>query len=203
MLSTASNVGLAVWSKAIICLINIWKPVRVEMYAQERDAYPNSFILYRGETVIHAEFCFAVLEELTEFKQWCPLKEKFGNDTSDAEDVHCFGHSAIFLALNVLACSCKLRLLGTDLGIFTCSIESFRGDITSSTSRGVKVEGEIGRVIERKVSRFVGRKIGNINPVPGGDEDVLAFDVSVRDFAIASVTKSREDLECDPFLLDR
>ena len=152
--------------------------------------------------MIHVELCFAVLEELAELEKWCSLEEKFGNNTSSTEDIHSFGYSTILLTLNILPCTSQFRLLSADLGIITCCVEPFRRDITSSASRGVKVEGEVGRVIEREVSRFVGGEVGDINPVPGGDEDVLALDVSVRDLAVASIAKSCEDLECDPFLLD-
>lgn len=114
--------------------------------------------------MVHVELRFTVLEELTQFEKRCSLEKKFGNDTSNTEDVHGFGYSTILLTLNVLAS--QFRLLGTNLGILTCCVEPFRCDITSSTSRGVKVEGEVGRVIEREVGGLVGSEIGYIHPIP-------------------------------------
>jgi hypothetical protein len=139
---------------------------------------------------------------LAKFEKRCSLEEKFGNDTSSTENIHGFGYSTVFSTLNILACPNQLRLPGGNFGILACCIETFWCDVTSSASRGVKVEGEVGRVVEWKVSRFVRSKIGDINPVPRGDEDVLAFDISVRDLAVASITKGRKDLECNPLLLN-
>lgn len=152
--------------------------------------------------MVHVEFCFPILEELAKFEQRCSLEEKFGNDTSSTEDIHSFGHSTILLTLNILACTSQLRLLCADIWVLTCCVESLWCNITSSASRGVKVEGEIRRVVKRKVSRFVRSEIGDIDPVPGGDEDVLALDISVRYLAIASIVKGCEDLKRDPFLLN-
>lgn len=152
--------------------------------------------------MIHVELRFAVLEELAKFEKRCSLEEKFGNDTSNTEDIHGFGHSAILFTLNILARASKLRLLGANIWILACSVEPFWCNVTGSASGGVKVKGEVGRIVEREVSWFVGSEIGDINPIPGGDEDVFAFDISVRDLAVASIAKSCEDLECNPFLLD-
>ena len=167
-----------------------------------RDPHPNSLVFYRHKTVIHVELRFAVLEKLAKFEKWCSFEEKFGNDTSGTENIHSFGHSAILPTLNILACACQLRLLGANLWIFTRCVESFWCNVTSSASGGVKVEGEVGRVVEGEISRFIGSEIGDINPVPGGDEDVLAFDISMRDLAVAGITQSCKYLKCDPFLLD-
>ena len=152
--------------------------------------------------MIYVELPFAILEELAKLEKRRSLKEKFGNDTSGTEDIHSFGYSTILLTLNILACTSQLRLLGANIGILTCCVEPFWCNIASSTSRGVKVEREIGRVVERKVGRLVGSEIGNIHPVPGGDEDILAFDISVRYLAVASIAESCKDLERDPFLLN-
>ena len=149
--------------------------------------------------MIHVEFRFTVLEELAEFEEGCPLKEKFGDDTSSAEDIHSFGHSSILPSLDILA---QLRLLGTNLGILTRRVEPFWRDITSSASRSVKVEREVRRVVEWEICRLVRSEVGDIDPIPRGDEDIFAFDVSMRDLAVASITKGCKDLECDPFLLD-
>ena len=153
--------------------------------------------------MIHVELGLAVLEQLTEFEQRCTFEKKFGDDTSGTEDIHSFGHSTVLLSLNVFPCPSQFGLLGTNLGILTCRVEPFGCNITSSASRGVKVEGEIGRVVEWKVSRLVRSEIRDIHPIPGCNEDVLAFDISMGDLAATSITKSREDLECDPLLLDR
>ena len=127
--------------------------------------------------MIHVEFRLAVLEELAKFEKRCTLKEKFGNDTSSTEDIHSFGHFTVLPTLDIIAC--QLRLLGANLGVLTCCVEPFRCNITSSASGGVKVEREVGRVVEREVSRLIRRKVGYIDPVPGCDENVLAFDVSM------------------------
>ena len=150
--------------------------------------------------MIHVELRFTELEELTELEKWCSLKEKFGNDASSTKDIHSFGHPTILLTLNILPR--QFRLLGADIGILSCCVEPFWCNITSSASGGVEVEGEVGRVVEWKISWLIGSKIGNINPVPGGDKDILAFDVSVRYLAVANITESCKDLECDPFLLN-
>jgi len=152
--------------------------------------------------MIYVELRFAILEELAKLEKRRSLEEKFGNDTSCTEDIHRFGYSTVLLTLNILACTSQLRLLGANLGILTCCVEPLWCNIASSTSGGIKVEREIGRVVEWKVSRFVGSEIGDIHPVPRGDEDILAFDISVRYLAVASITESCKDLECDPFLLD-
>jgi len=150
--------------------------------------------------MVHVKLPFTILEKLAKLEKRRSLEEKFGNDASNAEDIHGFGHPTILLTLNILAS--KFRLLGTNLGILACCVKSFRCNITSSAPRGVKVEREVGRVVEWEVSRLVGSEIGYINPVPGGNEDVFTFDISMRNLAVASIAKSREYLECDPFLLD-
>ena len=150
--------------------------------------------------MIHVELRFAVLEELAKFEKRCPFEEKFGEDTSSTEDIHSFGHPTVLLDLEILAS--QFRLLGADLGILTRRVEPFWCNVTSPASRSIKVEGEVGRIVEWEVSRFVGSEIGDINPIPRGDENVFAFDISVRDLAVASITKSCKDLECDPLLLD-
>jgi len=53
--------------------------------------------------MIYVELRFTVLEELAKFEKRCSLEEKFGNDTSSAEDIHSFGHSTILPTLDILA----------------------------------------------------------------------------------------------------
>ena len=90
--------------------------------------------------MIHVEFRFTILEKLAKLEKGCSLEEKFGNDTSSAEDIHSLGHSTILPTLDILACASQLRLLGTNIGILTRRVEPFRCNITSSAPRGVEVE---------------------------------------------------------------
>ena len=152
--------------------------------------------------MIYVELPFAILEELAKLEKRCSLEEKFGNDTSGTEDVHSFGYSTILLSLNILACAGQLCLLGINFGILACCVEPLWCNIASSTSGGVKVEREIGRVVEWKVSRLVGSEVGDIDPVPGGNEDILTFDIPVRYLAVTCIAESCKDLESDPFLLN-
>jgi hypothetical protein len=153
--------------------------------------------------MIHVELPFAVLEELAKFEQRRSFEEKFGDDASSTEHIHGFGHSTILSTFDILTCASQLGLLGADIWVLTCRVKPFRCNITSSASGGVKVEGEIGRVVEREVSWLVRSEVGDIHPIPRGDKDVFAFNISVRDLAVASIAKSCKDLERDPLLLNR
>lgn len=49
----------------------------------------------------------------------------------------------------------------------------------------------------------MGSEVGEVDPVPGSYEYVLGFDVSVGDFMSSCVPKCGQELESDPFLLNR
>lgn len=56
------------------------------------------------------------------------------------------------------------------------------------------------RVVCWKVGWLVGRKICQEYPVPGGDKDILAFDVSMTDALLMALSYCLEQLVGNPVL---
>ena len=59
------------------------------------------------------------------------------------------------------------------------SKESLRCDITYTSQRRVEKERKVGWVVLWEISRFETRKIGEVRPIPGRDENVFSLDISV------------------------
>ena len=56
------------------------------------------------------------------------------------------------------------------------------------------------RVVGWQVRRLVGGKVRQEQPVPGGDQDVLALDVPVADALLVALRHRMQQLERDPVL---
>ena len=82
-------------------------------------------------------------------------------------------------------------------------VEPLRRKVACSSTGRIEEERKVRGVVEREVRGLVGCKVGEVDPVPGGDEDVLGFDVAVRDLAGARVAEGGQHLVRDPLLLDR
>ena len=62
--------------------------------------------------------------------------------------------------------------------------------------------GEVRRIVQGKICRFEGREVGDEDPIPRRDKDILRLYVSVRNLLFPSVPQAGEYLERYPFLLN-
>jgi hypothetical protein len=129
-------------------------------------------------------FTLAIFKQLTEREYWSFQKE-FGNNTSDAENVH----GPVY------------RLFA--FWLFTRGKKPLRRKVTGAAPGHVEVEREICRVVLRQISRLIRRgEVRQVQPVPGGDKYILGFDVSVVDIPSMTIAYRTEKLESQPFLLN-
>ena len=56
------------------------------------------------------------------------------------------------------------------------------------------------RVVSWQPNWLIGGKVSQINPVPGGDQHILALDVAVTNVSLMALSYSMQQLESNPML---
>lgn len=162
--------------------------------------HSHRYVFYCRQLCIDIELSFSILVELAKGEKRGSFKEEFRDDTTCAEAVHRLCDLSISLAQYLFLR--QLEFLCTDFRIGVMGVEAFGSDVACSAAGGVKVEGEIGGVVEGQVCGLVGCKVGDIHPIPGRNEYVLGLDIAMRDVTISRVTESIQQLKSDPLLLN-
>lgn len=119
-----------------------------ECAAREARPHPDLDILDLAQVRLEVVLALPILEELTQRKGWCPFHPELSEDATERENVHRFGDPAVSLP------ELEVRLFVRDVG--AGSVEALGRQVAGSARRRVEVEGEAGRVVEGKESRFEG-----------------------------------------------
>lgn len=165
------------------------------------DTHPYTIVVNVSQLRIHTELSLPVLEQLTQTEQWSTFQEELRQYASRTETVHRLGDFPFSLPISFLPFSPtsstlplsillpRFLFLSRRFRLLLCSVEPLRGDITRSSPTCIKEERIICWVIQGQVCGFVGREVGEVEPVPGCDEDIGGLEVAMGDFAITRVSK--------------
>ena len=156
----------------------------------------NPLIFYNCQGPINPILSLSILEQLAQRKK-CAFQKHFRDNTSRTEHIHSLRHSSISLSLQLI----HLWLFSADFRMRRMCVKPLRGNVARSTARHVEEERKVGWVVKWEISRFIGRKVGQIHPAPWCYKNIFGFDVAMGDFTVSGITQGSEDLKGDPFLL--
>lgn len=162
--------------------------------------HSDTVVFNLSQVCMHFILSLSVLEELAKREKRCSLEEEFGYHASSTKTIHGFCHFAISLSLQ-FTCG-YLEFLRANLWVVRGRVKTFWSDITRPASRSVKEKWEVGWVVERQISRFVGGKVGEVYPIPRRYQYILRFYIPMRYLTVTSITHSIKQLEGNPPLLD-
>lgn len=80
--------------------------------------------------------------------------------------------------------------------------EPLRREAAAAAAGGVEEVGEVSGVLEVEEDGLVRRKVGEKEPVPGGEEHVLGLEVAVPHAACMQARDGLDELEGEPQLVD-
>jgi len=146
-----------------------------------------------------------VSQQLGEFKGRSSLCPEFQQGTACRKDVHGWQQSVTRIARS--KSNYGIGVYDRHITIATiiiggqCFNESFGCNIAGSPSTRIEEVRIIRRIVLRQICGLKGGKVGEQNPVPRRNQDVLQLDVPVADLLFVALIQGTQNLERYPLFL--